>query len=190
MQLKFSSESIAPHLYLNLYNNDTFSLPNSHSWSAMRSTAPLKVPIKRKRTLKTGNGQQKTKDKLNPFKISPWNSMEDQDINFHGTFPQNSMEIFSSISVEFPEKVPCNPMETTPSNAMDSGSSMEFTGIRPVSNVALLPCRTHKNLTGNFTAIALQWFQTSNLIQSRRTKFKIKKTSQSGAARRSKYTFP
>ena len=57
------------------------------------------------------------------------------------------MEISSAISVEFHEKVPWNSMETTPSNAMDPGSSMEFTGIRPVSNVALLPCRAQKNLT-------------------------------------------
>ena len=56
------------------------------------------------------------------------------------------MEISSSISVEFYEKVPCNSIETTPSNAMDPGSS-KFTGIRPVSNVALLPCRIQKNLT-------------------------------------------
>ena len=68
-------------------------------------------------------------------------------MNFHGTFPWNSMEISSSISVEFHEKVQCNSMETTPSNAMDPGSSMEFTGIRPVSNIALLPCRAQKNLT-------------------------------------------
>ena len=38
--------------------------------------------------------------------------------------------------------------------------------IRPVSNVALLPCRTQMNLTRSRTAIARQWFQTSNLIQS------------------------
>ena len=38
-------------------------------------------------------------------------------------------------------------METTSMNAMDLGSSMDFTGIKPVSNLALLPWRTQKNLT-------------------------------------------
>ena len=89
------------------------------------------------------------------------------------------MDISSSIFMEFYEKVPCNFMETTSLNAMDLGSSMDFTGIRPVSNVALLPCRTQKNLTrqlhGNSIVVV------SNVEFNCRTKFKITKTSQSGA---------
>ena len=39
--------------------------------------------------------------------------------------------------------------------------------LKPVSDVPLLPCRTHMNLTRQLHANSREWFQTSNLIQSR-----------------------
>ena len=91
----------------------------------------------------------------NSTEISPWNSMEDKDINFHGipwkflhrfprkifawrirTFPMEnirnrtpiSMQIpASTFSMKFHGKVPCNSRETTPS--IIPWISREFHGI-------------------------------------------------------------